>query len=109
MPCTGKVDVQYLFHAFEGGGNGACVVACPKGKCTLAEGNYRAEVRVRTVQRLLGEIGIEPERVELLYASPDDAPDRLEGLIREVVERFRTLGDNPIRRTGVPETSSAEG
>src|SRR5512134_335443 len=65
VPCSGKIDGQYLFHAMEGGGRGLCVVACPKGECHLAQGNYRAEIRVGTVRRLLSEIGLEPERAQL--------------------------------------------
>jgi len=87
VPCSGKMDAQYLLHAFEGGGRGLCVVACPKGECHLAQGNYRAEIRIRTVQRLLAEIGLEPERVELLHVSPDDPSDQLEKLVRDAVQR----------------------
>lgn len=97
IPCSGKIDGQYLFHAFEGGGLGLCVVGCPKGECSLVEGNYRAEVRIRTLRRLLAEIGIEPERAELLHCSPDDPPDRLEQLVRDAVRRFCALGKSPIR------------
>jgi F420-non-reducing hydrogenase iron-sulfur subunit len=93
VPCSGKMDGQYLFHAFEGGSRGLCVVACPKGECHLAQGNYRAEIRVRTMQRLLSEIGLETGRVELLHVSPDDPPERLEPLVRDAVQRVSALGD----------------
>ena len=92
VPCSGKMDAQYLFHAFEGGSRGLCVVACPKGECHLAQGNYRAEIRVRTLQRLLTEIGLEEERIELLHVSPSDPPDRLEPLVREAVQRVSAMG-----------------
>jgi coenzyme F420-reducing hydrogenase delta subunit len=92
VPCSGKMDGQYLLHAFEGGSRGLCVVACPKGECHLAQGNYRAEIRVRTMQRLLTEIGLETERVELLHVSPEDPPDRLEPLVRDAVQRVSALG-----------------
>ena len=98
VPCSGKVDGQYLIHAFEGGVAGLCVVACPKGDCTLAQGNYRAELRLRTIQRLLGEIGLEPERAELLLRRPEDSAEDFEELIRGAVARFCVLGDSPIRR-----------
>lgn len=98
VPCSGKVDGQYLIHAFEGGVSGLCVIACPKGDCTLAQGNYRAELRIGTVQRLLVEIGLEPERAELLLRRPDDSLEQLEGLIRGAVKRFCALGESPIRR-----------
>lgn len=92
VPCSGKMDGQYLLHAFEGGSRGLCVVVCPKGECHLAQGNYRAEIRVRMMQRLLTEIGLEVERVELLHVSPSDPPDRLEPLVRDAVTRVIGLG-----------------
>jgi len=99
-PCSGKTDALYLFHLFEAGGAGLCVIACPPGKCQLAQGNYRARIRVQTVQRLLSEIGLERERVELVQSSADDPPGHLESLIREAVQRFRALGENPLRGQG---------
>jgi coenzyme F420-reducing hydrogenase delta subunit len=107
LPCTGKTDVQYLFHALEGGARGVSVVACPKGECTLAEGNYRAEIRVRTVQRILAEIGIEPERIELLHCSPEDSPEHFQKLVRDSVDRFCALGENPLSGERAPETTPA--
>jgi len=95
VPCSGKSDLQYLLHALEAGALGICVVACPRGQCQLAEGNYRAEVRIGTLRRLLAEIGIEPERAELLHCSSHDPPDRLEQLVRDAVGRICALGDDP--------------
>ena len=93
LPCSGKTDAQYLFHAIESGGRGVLVVACPRGECHLAQGNYRAEVRIRTVRRLLAEIGMAPERAELVHCAPGGDP---QSLIREAVERFRLLGESPV-------------
>jgi len=100
VPCSGKMDGQYLLHALEGGACGICVIACPKGECQLSQGNYRAEVRVGMLRRLLREIGLEPERIELVHCSPDDPPERLEKLARAAVERISALGASPVR----PET-----
>ena len=97
VPCTGKMDGQYLLHAMEGGARGFCVVACPKGDCHLSQGNYRAEVRVRTVRRLLAEIGLPPERAQLVHFSQVDPPPQLEQLVRSTVERICALGENPLR------------
>ena len=44
IPCSGKIDAQYLFHALEAGCHGLCVVACSRGKCRLGEGNYRPAI-----------------------------------------------------------------
>ncbi|HOV75801.1 MAG TPA: hydrogenase iron-sulfur subunit [Candidatus Hydrogenedentes bacterium] len=93
LPCSGKTDPQYLFHAIESGGRGVLVVACPRGECHLAQGNYRAEIRIRTARRLLAEIGMEPERAEIIHCLPGSD---LQVLIRDAVERFRALGESPI-------------
>jgi coenzyme F420-reducing hydrogenase delta subunit len=96
LPCTGKLTTQYLFHAFEGGSRGVCVLACPEGKCALSQGNYRARIRVNNVKRLLGEIGLEPERIELLHFSKDDSFENLEGMIKTAVDGFCRMKENPV-------------
>jgi coenzyme F420-reducing hydrogenase delta subunit len=109
IPCSGKIDAQYMFHALEAGGRGLCVVACPPGQCSLGQGNLRADVRIRTVRRLLGEIGLEPERAELLHHISDDCCGgaRLEELVRGAVQRLCTLGESPIRSADGAASSSA--
>jgi len=94
LPCSGKTDPEYLFGALEAGARGLLVVTCPKGECRLGQGNYRAEIRVRTVQRLLAEIGIEPERVVLTHCAPGDD---VRAIADGAVDGFYALGENPIR------------
>jgi F420-non-reducing hydrogenase iron-sulfur subunit len=96
-PCSGKMDGQYLFHALEGGARGLCIIACPKGECHLGQGNYRAEIRIRTMRRLLDEAGLEPERAELLHCSPNDSPEQFDEILRGAVERICALGESPMR------------
>ena len=97
VPCSGKTDGQYLFHTLESVKHGVCTVACPRGECRLAQGNHRAELRIRTAQRLLEEIGLEPERVELLYSSPSGSFDDLERLLRSSVKRLGALGPSALQ------------
>jgi coenzyme F420-reducing hydrogenase delta subunit len=104
IPCSGKIDAQYILHALEGGLRGVCVVTCPHGVCTLAQGNYRAEVRVRMVQRLLEEIGLDPIRAQLINCAPDETMDHLRGLINEAIHRFsnpveevEAIGESPVQ------------
>jgi F420-non-reducing hydrogenase iron-sulfur subunit len=96
VPCSGKMDGQYLMHALEGGACGVCVVSCPKGECRLGQGNYRAEIRIRTIRRLLAEVGLEGERAEQFYFSPDDSREQFDQMVRGFVERICSLGKNPI-------------
>lgn len=96
LPCSGKTDAQYLMNAFEGGVRGVCVVTCPKGQCRLAQGNYRASIRVQTIQRLLVEMGIEAERAELVQPSIDDKAEDIQARVREAVTRICALGVSPV-------------
>lgn len=100
VPCSGKIDAQYLLAAMEGGLRGLCVVACPQGECRLAQGNYRAQVRVGTIQRLLNEIGVEPERAQLLNCAKDESFERFEQLVREAVDEILALGKSPVCSRG---------
>jgi F420-non-reducing hydrogenase iron-sulfur subunit len=96
VPCSGKTDAQYLLAALEGAGRGVFVVACPSGQCRLAQGNYRAELRIRTIQKLLAEIGLEPERAGLLHFSPNQSADRLEEEIRGAIRELCAMGPSPL-------------
>jgi len=96
IPCSGKIDGQYLLHAIEGVSHGICVVACPKGRCRLAQGNRRAEVRMRTVRRLIKEVGLEPQRAMLLHANPGEAAQDVERRIREAVQTLVRLGPSAL-------------
>jgi coenzyme F420-reducing hydrogenase delta subunit len=108
VPCSGKIDAQYLFHALEAGSHGVCVVACSHGNCSLGEGSYRAEVRVRTVRRLLAEIGLEPQRVELLHCASDDQLGESVGeLARGAAQRLCALGESPLRHADAVACTSA--
>ncbi len=99
IPCSGKIDIQYIFHALEGGARGVCVVGCPQGECTLAQGNYRAEIRVCTVQKLLAEIGLEPERASFVHFSPEGSYDSFKKVLDDEIKKFSALKPNPISVT----------
>lgn len=96
LPCTGKVDMQYVMHALEGGAQGVSVVACPKGECHLAQGNYRADVRINTTKRLLEEVGMEGERVSLLSYDGGTA-DALNEVMRDEVDKLSQTGKSPLQ------------
>jgi coenzyme F420-reducing hydrogenase delta subunit len=85
IPCSGKIDAQYMMHTLEGDVRGIFVVTCPIGECTLSQGNYRAEMRVKTVQRLLAEAGSDPRRAGITHCPAGVTMDQLKGIISEAV------------------------
>lgn len=96
LPCTGKVDVEYILKAFENGADGVYVVACPLGNCHHLEGNVRATKRVAYAKKLLDEIGLGGDRVEIFYMSGGQGGAFAEAA-RAMTERIRKMGPNPLR------------
>ncbi len=69
-------------------------------------GNLRARKRVEYVKKLLEELGIEPERVEMFNLSAADGP-KFAAFAREFTERIRELGPSPLRTKGKEEGEKA--
>ncbi len=91
LPCTGKVDAIVLMKAFEEGADGVFVAGCLEGQCHYLEGNLRAKKKVAYVKKLLDEIGIEPQRVEM-YNLSSAMGSRFAEIVEEVTERIKELG-----------------
>jgi coenzyme F420-reducing hydrogenase delta subunit len=96
IPCTGKVDALYLLKAMEQGVDGVYVAGCLEGDCHFLRGNIRAKKRVGYAKKILEDIGINPDRVEMYNLSAADGPRFVE-IAREFTARIRALGPSPIR------------
>jgi len=106
LPCTGKLDVQYILEAFERGADGVYVVACPIGNCHHVRGNEQATRRVKYVKKLLDEIGLNGERLDIFYMSGGQGAT-FARVAQEMTERIRKLGPNPLKKSrGKGEVSS---
>ena len=66
------------------------------GDCHYLEGNANAKRRIEHVQELLGNIGLEPERVQMFNLSAAMAGEFVR-ITEEMNERIKTLGPNPLR------------
>ena len=97
LPCTGKVDALHLLKAFEGGADGVFVAGCLEGECHYLEGNLRARKRVAYVKRLLAEVGIEAERIEMFNLS-SAMGGRFAEIAEEMTARVKQLGPSVLGR-----------
>ena len=91
VPCSGKVDAIHLLKAVEDGADGVMVAGCLEGQCHFLEGNLRAKKRVAYARRLLAEVGIEPQRVEMFNLSSAMGA-RFAEIAEKMTERVRKLG-----------------
>ena len=99
LPCTGKTDIRYLLEAFEQGADGVYVVACPLGNCHHVRGNERGRARVRRAKKMLDEIGLGGERLDMFFMSGSQA-QAFAITAKTMTDRIRTLGPSPLKVEG---------
>ncbi|MCM2285631.1 MAG: hydrogenase iron-sulfur subunit [Desulfobacula sp.] len=96
VPCTGKVDALHMMRAFEKGADGVYVAGCLEGDCHFKNGNTRAGQRVAYVQKILEDLGIEPQRLEMIMMSAGMG-ERFARTAFEFTEKIRELGPCPVK------------
>ncbi len=87
----------YLLKSFQRGADGVYVAGCMEGDCHYLTGNLRARKRVEFTKKILDEIGIGGERLEMYNMSAAQGPRFVE-IAKEMTERIKKLGPNPIKR-----------
>ena len=96
VPCTGKVDIIHILRAFEKGADGVYVVGCMEGDCHYNEGNFRARKRVEQAAKILDQVGVGGERVQMFNLSSGEGPLFAQYSI-EMDTKIKALGPSPIR------------
>jgi F420-non-reducing hydrogenase iron-sulfur subunit len=97
VPCTGRVDILLILHAFEKGVDGVYLAGCLEGECHFLRGNLRAKQRVQYVKGLLEEVGLGGDRVEMFNMSASQG-QRFAQAAQEMTERVRSLGPSPVNK-----------
>ncbi len=95
--CSGRVDVIHILKALENGADGVYVAGCLDGECHYLAGNLRAKKRVGYAKQLLEECGIGGERVAMYNLSSAQG-QRFAEIAREMTEKIRQLGPNPVKK-----------
>lgn len=108
VPCSGKVDAIHMMKALEKGADGVYVAGCLEGDCHFNNGNFLAGRRVKRVRHLLEEIGIEPERVEMITMSAGMGR-RFAQTAYDFTEKIRKLGPNPAKPVAVAKAATSSG
>jgi len=91
VPCSGRVDPNFVIKAFERGADGVLVSGCHPGDCHYAEGNYYARRRWTIFRELLDLLGIEPERLQFSWVSAAEGAKWAE-LINDLTAKLRQVG-----------------
>ena len=91
MMCSGRLDPTFVMKALSGGADGVLITGCHPGECHYIEQNYKALRRFILLKRTLTQMGIEPGRIKLVWASAAEGV-RLAAEITKMVEEVRALG-----------------
>jgi F420-non-reducing hydrogenase iron-sulfur subunit len=91
LMCSGRVDPQFVLEALARGADGVLLGGCHPGDCHYVEGNYKLLRRFELLQRMLGDLGIEPERVRLEWISAAEG-DKVRAVINDMVAKVGALG-----------------
>jgi len=91
LMCSGRLDPTFVLKAFAEGADAVMVSGCHPGECHYIEQNYKALRRFQLLQRTIEALGIEPARLQLVWASAGEGV-RLAGEIARITEEVRALG-----------------
>jgi F420-non-reducing hydrogenase iron-sulfur subunit len=91
LMCSGRLDPTFVLKALAGGADGVLITGCHPGECHYLEQNYKAMRRYLLLRRTITQMGIEPERVKLVWASAAEGV-HLANEITKMVEEVREMG-----------------
>lgn len=89
--CSGRVDPQFVLKALREGADGVLIAGCHPGECHYVDGNIKTWRRFILLKKLLGQLGIEEERVQLVWASASEGTVLAES-VDKMTEEVRALG-----------------
>jgi len=91
LMCSGRLDPTFVLKALAGGADGVLIAGCHPGDCHYIEQNYKTLRRHTMLQYYLEQIGIEKERLRLVWASAAEGQYLAEA-IDSFVADVRKLG-----------------
>ena len=91
LMCSGRLDPTFVLKAFVGGADAVMISGCHPGDCHYVEQNYKALRRFHLLKRVLTQMGIEPGRLKLVWASAAEGAFFAD-TVNKYVEEVRALG-----------------
>ncbi len=91
LMCSGRLDPTFVIKALAGGADAVLITGCHPGECHYIEQNYKALRRHLLLRKTLAGLGIEPQRVKLVWASAAEGA-KLTHEITQFVDEIRGLG-----------------
>ena len=92
LMCSGRVDLQFIFRAFEKKADGVFIGGCHLNDCHYnPEGNYDALGNSLMAKRILEKIGVDPDRLRLEWVSAGEGV-RFAEVMNSFSAKVKSLG-----------------
>lgn len=91
LMCSGRLDPTFVLKAFACGADGVLMTGCWPTDCHYRIQNVKALRRFELLQRVLEQLGIEPQRFQRFYASAAEGT-QLAAEFTRMIEDVRPLG-----------------
>ena len=90
--CTGRVDLAFVFRAFQKGADGVIIGGCWPGECHyVTEGNYDALGNMLLGKKLMDHVGVSSARLRLEWISAAEG-GRFAEIMSDFAGQLRKLG-----------------
>ncbi len=84
--------MSHVFRAFSRGVDGVFIGACHLGECNyITHGNFHALTMTHLARKLMGKIGLNPERLKIKFMSGSESNIFVEG-VNDFVKSIKELG-----------------
>lgn len=91
MMCTGMVDPKYVIKSLLSGADGVLISGCHPGDCHYQNGNYKARRRVKLLNEILSQFGIDRRRVRLTWVGASEGQE-FAATVNNFINDLRELG-----------------
>ncbi len=111
LMCSGRLDPTFVLKALASGADGVLISGCHPGDCHYITQNLSCLRRYHLLQRMLAQLGLEPDRIRLVWASAAEGVP-LANAIAEMVDAVRRLGplawpeEVPVERGDLDEIAA---
>lgn len=93
VPCSGRVNPQFVLRAFQKGADAVLVAGCHPGDCHYTTGNFFTRRRYLLMKRMLDFLGIDSRRFQVRWISGSEAP-KFKEVVTQLSEEIKALGPN---------------
>ena len=104
IPCTGRMNPNFILQAFRLGADGVWVSGCHPGDCHYIAGNMFARRRFAVLKNLLEYAGLEPGRLQFSWISSAEA-SKFQQTVTEVTAAVKALGPSQFLRKNLAEVA----